>query len=66
MGWQWGIKKERGHLVRQRVKPAQVYAKAPYLEVVRAARSGGQDVRAPVPSLFSELSSTILLSSTTE
>ena len=32
----------------------------------RAARSGGQDVRDPTPSLFRELSSTILLMSTTE
>ena len=49
MGWRLGIKKERGHLVRQRASPAQVHAKAPYMEVVRAARSSGQDVRAPTP-----------------
>jgi hypothetical protein len=39
--------KERGHPVRQRAKPAQVYAEALLGRSVRVARSGGQDVRAP-------------------
>ena len=38
---------ERGHPVRRRAKLAQVYAKHASGRSVRAARSGGQDVRAP-------------------
>ena len=52
MGWQWVINVERGHPVRQRAKPAQVYAKASIRRLVRAARSGGQDVRAPLAPLL--------------
>ena len=38
---------ERGHPVRQRAKPAQSRDKEP-IDFVRGARSGGQDVRAPL------------------
>jgi len=46
MGWRAGLT-ERGHPVRQRTKPAQAHDKDP-IDFVRAARSGGQDVRAPL------------------
>jgi hypothetical protein len=39
---------ERGHPVRQRAQHAQLH-KGPFHEAVRASRSGGQDVRAPLP-----------------
>src|SRR6266481_10173560 len=38
---------ERGHPVRQRAKPAQSLREILLRRSVRAARSGGQDVRAP-------------------
>jgi len=38
---------ERGHPVRQRAELAHDLPEGIYLEVVRAGRSGGQDVHAP-------------------
>ncbi|MDX6501415.1 MAG: hypothetical protein QOG23_4675 [Blastocatellia bacterium] len=38
---------ERGHPVRQRAQPAQTFEEDSLDSLVRAARSGGQDVRAP-------------------
>ncbi len=45
-GWRAGLM-ERGHPGRQRPMPARANDKEP-IDFVRAARSGGQDVRAPL------------------
>src|SRR6266436_3658766 len=44
------LKMERGHPVRQRAWHAQL-SFGELVRAVRAARSGGQDVRAPLPTL---------------
>jgi hypothetical protein len=43
---------DRGHPVRQRAQPAHFLPGEIYFEVVRAARSGGQDVRGPLVIAF--------------
>ncbi|MDX6446239.1 MAG: hypothetical protein QOH71_3313 [Blastocatellia bacterium] len=45
------LRMERGHPVRQRAKAAQSADKNRFGNVVRATRSGGQDVRAPLTPL---------------
>ena len=47
---------ERGHPVRQRAKHAQSQRRDRFENIVGAARSGGQDVRAPFTPLFSLIS----------